>query len=74
VLVPGLGRPGTDLALQLSETPVQAHLRIHFDLYAGGTRDQAAETERRARLGAEHVDRDLYPDRGCFCLIDTPHG
>ena len=85
VLVPGDGGPGTRLALQLSETPVQDHPRIHIDLYAGDAADQAAEVERLVGLGAERVDWDMYPDDpdfsmladtegNRFCVIDTGRG
>jgi catechol 2,3-dioxygenase-like lactoylglutathione lyase family enzyme len=85
VLVPGDGGTGTNLALQLSETPVQDHPRIHIDLYAGDAADQAAEVERLVGLGAERVDWDMYPDDpdfvvladtegNRFCVIDTGRG
>ena len=85
VLIPSEGGPGTHLALQLSETPVQARPRIHLDLYAGDAADQAAEVERLVSLGAERVDWDLYPDDpdfvvladtegNRFCVIDTGRG
>ncbi|HET6836059.1 MAG TPA: VOC family protein [Acidimicrobiales bacterium] len=85
VLIPSDGGPGTHLALQLSETPVQDYPRIHLDLYAGDAADQAAQVERLLSLGAEHVDWDLYPDDpdfvvladtegNRFCVIDTGHG
>jgi predicted enzyme related to lactoylglutathione lyase len=85
VLIPSDGRPGTHLALQLSETPVQGRPRIHLDLYAGDAADQAAEVERLVSLGAERVDWDLYPDDpdfvvladtegNRFCVIDTGRG
>lgn len=85
VLIPSDGDPGTHLALQLSETPVQERPRIHLDLYAGDADDQAAEVERLVSLGAERVDWDLYPDDpdfivladtegNRFCVIDTGRG
>jgi len=85
VLVPGDGGTGTQLALQLSETPVQDHPRIHIDLYAGDAADQAAEVERLIGLGAQRVDWDMYPDDADFivladtegnrfCVIDTGRG
>ena len=85
VLIPRDSGPGTHLALQLSETPAQAHPRVHLDLYAGDAADQAAEVERLVALGAERVDWDLYPDDpdfivladtegNRFCVIDTAHG
>lgn len=86
VLVPQTG-PGTgpQLSLALSETPVQQYPRVHLDLYAGSTADQAAEVDRLVSLGAERVDWDLYPedadfivladpDGNRFCVIDTSYG
>lgn len=81
VLVPVSGS-GPGLALGRSETPVQAHPRVHLDLYAGDAADQAAEVERLISLGAERVDWDLYPadadfvvladtEGNRFCVIDT---
>jgi glyoxalase superfamily protein len=75
---------GTQLALGLSETPLQEHPRLHLDLYARDAADQAAEVERLISLGAQHVDWDLYPedpdfivladpDGNRFCVIDTSH-
>lgn len=84
VLVPADGA-GAQLSLGLSETPVQEHSRIHLDLYAGDAADQAAEAGRLVSLGAQRVDRDLYPgdadfvvladpERNRFCVIGTSHG
>jgi predicted enzyme related to lactoylglutathione lyase len=75
----GAGRK--QLALMLSETPVQDHPRIHFDLYAD---DQEAEIERLLELGASCVEWDLYPDNpdfivladtegNRFCVVDLQH-
>jgi catechol 2,3-dioxygenase-like lactoylglutathione lyase family enzyme len=85
VLIPGDGRPGPHLALQLSQTPIQDHPRIHIDLYAGDAADQAAEVERLLGLGAQRVHWDMYPDDpdfivladtegNRFCVIDTVRG
>lgn len=81
ILVPATGQ-GAHLALDVSETPVQRHPRVHLDLYAGDTADQAAEVERLVSLGATVVDWDLYPENpdfvvladtegNRFCVIDT---
>lgn len=78
ILVPAAG-PGVQLALDVSETPVQHHPRVHLDLYAA---DQAAEVGRLVSLGATRVDWDLYPEDpdfivladtegNRFCVIDT---
>jgi len=85
VLIPKNGGPGTRLALQRSETPVQECPRVHLDLYAGDAADQGAEVERLVSLGAERVDWELYPDDpdfivladtegNRFCVIDTGRG
>jgi len=85
VLIPKNGGPGTRLALQRSETPVQERPRVHLDLYAGDAADQGAEVERLVSLGAERVDWELYPDDpdfivladtegNRFCVIDTGRG
>lgn len=81
VLVPTDGI-GTRISLGLSDSPVQAHPRIHLDLYAGDAADQAAEVERLVALGARRVDWDSYPpdadfvvladtEGNLFCVIDT---
>ena len=81
ILVPATG-DGTHIALDVSESPVQPHPRVHLDLYAGDADDQAAEIERLIGLGATRVDWDLYPEQpdfvvladsegNLFCVIDT---
>jgi predicted enzyme related to lactoylglutathione lyase len=59
------------LSLALSETPVQPHPRIHFDLYAA---DQAAEVDRLKALGATDVDWDLYPENADFVVLADTEG
>jgi predicted enzyme related to lactoylglutathione lyase len=73
VLVPAEGA-GVQVALGLSETPVQEHPRVHLDLYAGDAADQAAEVERLVALGAQRVDWDLYPDDPDFVVLADPEG
>ncbi len=81
VLVPPDGG-GARLALDLSTTPVQREPRLHLDLYAGDSADQAAEVDRLVSLGAERVDWPHYPEApdfvvladtegNRFCVIDT---
>lgn len=70
ILVPAAG-PGAQLALMLSETPVQEHPRIHLDLYAD---DQGAEVQRLVSLGAQRVDWDLYPENPDFVVLADPDG
>jgi predicted enzyme related to lactoylglutathione lyase len=73
VLIPANGT-GVQVALNLSETPVQEHPRVHLDLYAGDAADQAAEVERLVALGAHHVDWDLYPEDADFVVLADPEG
>ena len=73
ILVPAEGA-GTHLALDVSETPVQDHPRIHLDLYAGDAADQAAEVRRLVRLGAARVDWDRYPEHPDFVVLADPEG
>ena len=83
ILAPADG-DGPRLALDVSETPVQQHPRVHLDLWAGDAADQAAEVERLVSLGATRVDWELYPaepdfvvladpEGNRFCVIDTSH-
>lgn len=73
VLVPSQGA-GVQVALNLSETPVQERPRVHLDLYAGDAADQTAEVERLVSLGAQRVDWDLYPDDADFVVLADPDG
>ncbi len=73
ILVPADGH-GAHLALDVSESPVQVHPRVHLDLYAGDAADQAAEIERLISLGATRVDWDLYPDDPDFVVLADPEG
>jgi predicted enzyme related to lactoylglutathione lyase len=71
ILVPREGA-GAQLALALSETPVQDHPRLHLDLYAP---DQAAEVERLIRLGATRVeDWDGYREESDFVVLEDTEG
>lgn len=71
VVLEPAGRAGAPLALDLSETPVQEHPRVHLDLYAD---DRAAEVERLVSLGAVRVDWDLYPEDPGFVVLADPEG
>ncbi|GGL32944.1 hypothetical protein GCM10014719_37720 [Planomonospora parontospora subsp. antibiotica] len=73
VLVPAGGH-GVAVALDVSATPAQEHPRVHLDLYARDTADQAAEVERLVSLGAERVDWDLYPEDPDFVVLADPEG
>lgn len=71
VLIPP-GGTGAQLALMLSETPVQDHPRVHLDLYAA---DQAAEVRRLVGLGAREVeDWDGYTEHSDFVVLEDPDG
>ena len=83
ILDPAEG-PGTTIALDTSESPLQKHPRMHLDLYVDDTAEQAAEVERLISLGGKRVDWDLYPEEpdfvvmadtegNIFCVIDTSH-
>ena len=73
ILVPAHG-DGTHLALDVSESPVQDHPRVHLDLYAGDAADQAAEVQRLVGLGATVVDWDRYPPDPDFVVLADPEG
>ncbi len=73
VLVPPDGA-GTAIALQFSETPVQEHPRLHFDLHVANVREQEAEAARLVSLGARRVDWDSYPDDPDFIVLEDPDG
>lgn len=68
------GGSGTKIALQRSQTPPQAHPRLHLDLHVAGAAEQAAEAERLVLLGAERVDWDSYPDDPDFVVLADPDG
>jgi catechol 2,3-dioxygenase-like lactoylglutathione lyase family enzyme len=75
---------GTPIALQVSETPLQEHPRLHLDLHAGSRAEQEAEAARLVALGARRVDWDAFPDDpdfvvladtegNRFCIVDLSH-
>jgi hypothetical protein len=57
-----------------SESPAQSHPRIHLDLFVDTTAEQEGEVERLVALGAEKVDRDLYPPKPDFVVLADPDG
>jgi len=73
VLVPP-GGAGPAIALQLSQTPVQAHPRLHFDLHAADVSEQEAEAARLISLGAKRVGWDAYPEDPDFIVLEDPDG
>lgn len=74
ILVPADGGPGTHLALDTSESPVQERPRVHLDLYAGDAEEQRAEVERLLGLGATRVEWDLYPENPDFVVLSDTEG
>lgn len=71
ILVPREG-PGAQIALALSESPVNHHPRHHLDLYAP---DQAAEVSRLVELGAKRVDDwDGYREDSDFVVLEDTEG
>lgn len=75
---------GRALGLQLSESPVEVHPRVHLDLFVETASEQEAEVERLVGLGAARLDWDLYPpnpdfvvladpDGNAFCVVDLSH-
>jgi catechol 2,3-dioxygenase-like lactoylglutathione lyase family enzyme len=65
---------GTAIALQLSQTPRQAHPRLHFDLHVADVSEQEAEADRLVALGARRVDWDSYPEDPDFIVLEDPDG
>lgn len=84
VLIPPAGGPGTKIALQNSETPLQDHPRLHLDLHVADPAERSSEVERLVAIGAQRVDWDSYsddpdfmvladPDGNRFCIVDLSH-
>ena len=78
------GGAGTNIALQLSETPPEDYPRLHFDLHVASLAEQEAEADRLISLGAVRVDWDRFPDDpdfivladtegNRFCIVDLGH-
>jgi catechol 2,3-dioxygenase-like lactoylglutathione lyase family enzyme len=62
---------GSQLALMKSVTAVQAHPRVHLDLYAD---NREAEISRLIELGARRVEWDSYGDSPDFVVLEDPDG
>jgi catechol 2,3-dioxygenase-like lactoylglutathione lyase family enzyme len=73
VLMPP-GGTGTAIALQLSQTPPQAHPRLHFDVHVANVAEQEAEAARLVSLGARRVDWDSFPEDPDFIVLEDPDG
>ncbi len=65
---------GRALGLQRSESPVEAHPRVHLDLFVETTGEQQAEVERLVELGASRLDWDQYPPNPDFVVLADPDG
>jgi hypothetical protein len=65
---------GRALGLQRSQSPVEAHPRIHLDLFVDTTAEQEAEVERLVGLGARKLDWGLYPPEPDFIVLGDPDG
>jgi catechol 2,3-dioxygenase-like lactoylglutathione lyase family enzyme len=65
---------GRALGLQLSESPVEPHPRLHLDLFVDSAEEQRSEVERLVGLGAGRVEWDLYPPGADFVVLADPDG
>lgn len=65
---------GHALGLMRSESPVEAHPRIHLDLLVDTAAEQEAEIERLIGLGASKPAWDLYPPDPDFVVLADPDG
>lgn len=65
---------GRALGLMRSESPVEAHPRIHLDLLVDTAAEQEAEVERLIGLGASRAAWDLYPPDPDFVVLADPDG
>jgi catechol 2,3-dioxygenase-like lactoylglutathione lyase family enzyme len=65
---------GLAIALQPSQTPLQSHPRLHFDLHVSDVTEQEAEAARLVSLGARRVDWDSYPADPDFIVLEDPDG
>ena len=65
---------GPALGLQLSASPIEAHPRVHFDLFVDTPGEQEAEVERLVALGALKLDWDMYPPNPDFVVLADPDG
>ncbi len=65
---------GRALGLQRSQSSVEAHPRIHLDLFVDTTAEQESEVERLVGLGATKLDWGLYPPEPDFIVLGDPDG
>jgi catechol 2,3-dioxygenase-like lactoylglutathione lyase family enzyme len=62
------------LGLQRSESPVEAHPRVHVDLFVDDAAEQTAAVERLVGLGVTLLDWDMYPSDPDFVVLADPDG
>lgn len=74
VLSPPAGIHGAMIALQRSESPLQDHPRLHFDLHVADAAEQETEAARLIGLGAQPVEWDSYPEDADFVVLADPDG
>ena len=74
MLTPPDGAHGPMIALQRSQTPLQDHPRLHFDLHVADAAEQKAEAARLVGLGAQPVEWDSYPEDADFVVLADPDG
>ena len=65
---------GRALGLQRSASPVEAHPRVHLDLFVDTAAELEAEVERLVGLGARRLAWDLYPPDPDFVVLSDPDG
>ena len=65
---------GRALSLQRSESAVEAHPRVHLDLFVDDAAEQTAAVERLVGLGATRLDWDMYPPDPDFVVLADPDG
>jgi catechol 2,3-dioxygenase-like lactoylglutathione lyase family enzyme len=65
---------GRALGLQRSDSPVEAHPRVHLDLTVETAAEQDSEVDRLVGLGAHRIDWDRYPPAPDFVVLADPDG
>lgn len=65
---------GRALGLQRSESPAEAHPRVHLDLFVDTAAEQEAEVSRLEALGADRLEWKLYPPEPDFVVLGDPDG
>ncbi|EOM78274.1 VOC family protein [Rhodococcus rhodnii] len=64
----------TVLSIQHSDTEPEPEPRLHLDLFARDSADQAAEVERLVGIGAHRVDWPRYPADADFVVLADTEG